>query len=98
GDVLDGGDGFDTSMISFRHRGSALNLDLSVAADTGAAIAAASGGSYSNIEQFAVRGTDFGDTLTGSAGNDIFHGGGGADLLEGRDGADQLIGGAYTVN
>ncbi|MCS6627121.1 hypothetical protein N0B44_29830 [Roseibacterium beibuensis] len=98
GDILDGGDGIDTAVINFRHRGSALQLDLSAAPDTGAAIAAASGGSYSNIELFTVRGTDFGDALIGSAENNVFYGGAGADLLEGRDGVDQLIGGVNGIN
>jgi Ca2+-binding RTX toxin-like protein len=98
GDIIDGGDGSDRAEVNFRWAAQALNLDLSGADPIGDVIAAASGGSYVNVELYTVRGTGFDDTLIGSAAADIFHGAEGSDQLEGRDGNDVLIGSVHAHN
>ncbi len=56
--------------------------------------AGASGEMYTlvNDEQHVI-GSDFSDTLTGNAGDNILFGGDGADVLDGAAGEDTLIGG-----
>lgn len=58
--------------------------------------------SYSNIEQFSITGTTYGDelyggslddSLSGGNGNDILRAGAGGDLLQGNNGNDILDGG-----
>jgi len=92
GDTADGGDGDDRLIVSFVGRGSGITLDLSGGAE--AALEAASGGAYANFERYHVTGTNFGDTITGDAGNNDIWGLAGDDTLNGgAAGADFLLGG-----
>ncbi len=105
GDIADGGDGNDRLIVSFVGRGSGVTVDLSGGAET--ALEAASGGSFSNFERYHVTGSNFGDTITGDAGDneiwglagdDILHGGAdGFDALYGGDGDDVLTAGGGSI-
>ena len=91
-DIADGGDGNDRLIVSFVGRGSGVTIDLSGGAE--AALEAASGGSFSNFERYHVTGSNFGDTITGDAGNNEMWGLDGDDILSGgADGLDVLYGG-----
>ncbi|QKE65572.1 matrixin family metalloprotease [Aquipseudomonas campi] len=89
--VLDGGDGNDT--LSYRHatQGVSVSLALSGAQDTGG-----SGSdtllSFENLNgsQYddSLIGTAAANTLSGDLGNDILDGGAGADQMAGGDGND----------
>ena len=87
GDVLEGGDGIDT--VSYEYSNDAVAVDLGAGNGSGGD---AEGDTLSGIE--AVVGSDYGDTLSGSAGADTLSGGAGDDRLQGGDGRDQLEGGA----
>jgi len=85
-DSLIGGGGFDVASYQFAAAG--LRASLSA---PGTNTGAAAGDSYSGIE--GLRGSEFDDTIIGSAGGDFLHGGAGADTLSGGDGDDTLEGG-----
>ena len=100
GDIADGGDGVDLLFVTFDGLSGPLVIDLSTGGQ--AALAAASGGTFTNFERFSLHGTASADTITGDAnsnnlwgrgGNDVIRGGDGNDLLGGNDGDDQLFGG-----
>ena len=78
-DILDGGTGIDTALYESATGGVTVNLSVAVAQNTGAA------GLDTLVSIENVRGSNFGDRLTGNGGN---------NLLEGRDGNDVLAGGA----
>ncbi|MGJ8528309.1 hypothetical protein [Maritalea sp.] len=95
-DQIDGGDGVDLVDYSLSSDGVSVNL----LAGSGSGGDAA-GDSFANIE--SVKGSLFGDTLTGDGnsnyldgqdGNDVVHGGAGNDVLLGGTGNDQLNGDA----
>ncbi|WP_343525506.1 cadherin domain-containing protein [Sphingomonas sp.] len=88
-DVMDGGDGIDTA--DYHASTAAITVDLQ--AGTGAG-GLAGGDTLNSIEH--VIGTDFNDTLKGSAADETLEGGAGDDLLSGGAGADTLDGGAGT--
>ena len=94
-DVVDGGFGNDHLDLTFIGRSSGLTLDM-----TGglAALGAASGGSFTNVERITVRGSNHADVMTGSAGVETLFGGAGADTINGGDGNDVLIGATYAHN
>jgi len=86
-DTLNGGDGTDT--VSYEGAGSAVTVNLlNIDNNTGIA----EGDRYISIEH--ILGSDYADTLTGNASNNILSGGEGADTLNGGGGADTLEGGA----
>ncbi|MDR6633881.1 Ca2+-binding RTX toxin-like protein [Phyllobacterium sp. 1468] len=94
-DTLSGGAGIDT--VGYASATGAVNVNLLTNLVTGAAGADVISG-FENIV-----GSDFGDTLTGNAGdnmifglggNDTINGGDGNDYIEGVSGADTLTGGA----
>jgi Ca2+-binding RTX toxin-like protein len=85
-DTFDGGDGFDLVSYKYSVR-PALSVDLSRSFDDPNSF----GDIFISIE--GVIGTDFNDTLFGTAGADLLRGEGGDDNLVGRGGADILIGG-----
>ena len=88
-DQIDGGDGYDT--VSYQHSSAAVTIDLAANSFHGGD---AEGDTIANIE--AIEGSDgFGDTLSGTEGDDIpLYGLGGNDVLDGRGGDDHLFGGA----
>ncbi|RZJ97842.1 MAG: calcium-binding protein [Brevundimonas sp.] len=94
-DVVDGGQGNDLLDLTFIGRTSGLTLDM-----TGglAALNAASGGSFSNVERFIVRGSNHVDNISGSTAADTIYGGEGGDTINGGDGNDTLIGATYGLN
>lgn len=49
---------------------------------------------WTAADRLRIQGSDFSETLTGSAKRDIIVGGGGADTIRGRGGADIIAGGA----
>ncbi|SJZ85215.1 hypothetical protein [Consotaella salsifontis] len=82
--------GFD--MIDFyrdARYGGTSGVTVDLAAGTGT-------DGFGNVESFSnidgVRGTDFNDVLTGSAGANTLDGAGGADLMRGLAGDDVLVG------
>ncbi|MFN4171272.1 MAG: calcium-binding protein, partial [Pseudorhodobacter sp.] len=92
-DTIDGGGGFDRVRYDRREATSGVTVDLAAGTATGAVNNVAFSQTLISIED--VRGTnDFGDHLTGSAGNNRLDGRGGNDTLMGGGGNDTLIGGA----
>jgi len=85
-DSLDGGDGVD--IASYQDAGQFVRVDL---ADSANNTGDATGDTYVSIE--AVRGSEFGDELTGDASANSLHGLGGDDVLSGAAGDDDLRGG-----
>jgi Ca2+-binding RTX toxin-like protein len=94
GDSADGGIGNDTVEVNFRGRTTALTLDMS--AGSAAALTAASGGTYVNVERFDVVGTLFNDVITGGADSSILYGEAGEDRVDGGGGNDSVTGSAFT--
>ncbi|WP_296169951.1 calcium-binding protein, partial [uncultured Brevundimonas sp.] len=94
GDSADGGIGTDTVEVNFRGRTTALNLNMS--ADAAAALGAASGGTYTNVERYDVVGSLFNDTITGGNDASILYGEAGEDQIDGGGGNDNVAGGAFT--
>jgi Ca2+-binding RTX toxin-like protein len=80
-DVINGGSGIDTAAYS--ESSAAVTIDLSVAFANGGH---ATGDTLSGIEN--VRGSDFGDTLSGDGGANTLAGGMGTDVLKGNGDAD----------
>ena len=84
-DHFDGGIGFDT----VDYRGSTAGVILTMATiGTGGD---AAGDTYVSIER--LYGTDFNDTINGSAGNEFLYGEGGNDTINGGAGIDRIYGG-----
>jgi Ca2+-binding RTX toxin-like protein len=88
GDVLVGGGGFDTASYETATTGVKASLATPKAANDASAGDSA-GDLYSGIE--ALRGSDFGDELTGDASDDQLHGGKGDDELRGALGDDIYV-------
>jgi Ca2+-binding RTX toxin-like protein len=86
--TLDGGTGNDTASYLFA--GAAVTVSLAAAG------AQATGGSGSDtlISIERLEGSNFNDSLTGTAGADTLLGGEGNDTLNGGAGADSLVGGS----
>ncbi|MBV4475773.1 beta strand repeat-containing protein [Pseudomonas botevensis] len=80
--ALDGGTGLD--MVSYENSDSAVTIDLKTKVNGGDA----AGDTYTGIEIF--QGSQFADTLSGSAGYDNLIGGAGADVIDGREGIDTV--------
>lgn len=85
-DLIDGGDGLDVVDYSGTTSGGiTVNLGSGFA----------SGGSDVGVDSLVsiefVHGTVFGDTLTGSSGDNIFKSGGGSDLMTGGGGNDLYV-------
>ncbi|HEV7323830.1 MAG TPA: calcium-binding protein [Bosea sp. (in: a-proteobacteria)] len=92
-DVLDGGSGVDTAAYVNSTAGVVVNLTTNTASGGDA-----TGDIISNFED--VFGSNFADSITGSAGNNMLRGRGGNDTLSGMAGDDTLYGGngADTLN
>jgi len=85
GDVLDGGGG--TDFADYAGASIGLTVDLATpSANTGES----AGDSYNSIE--GIIGTDFDDTLSGNANDNIIYGGNGTDRIYGQDGDDTIYG------
>lgn len=95
-DTLDGGAGSDWVLYNADPNSVTINLQTGQATDgwNGAAGLLALGGTDTlrNIEN--AEGSDFNDTIIGSAGDNQLVGRAGSDALFGADGNDSLVGGA----
>ena len=86
-DFIDGGDGaLDTVDYSSSTSGVTVDLAAGTASD-------GFGGTDTLVGIEAVVGSDFDDTLTGDAGNNVLDGGDGNDTIDGGAGDDTLDGG-----
>lgn len=93
-DVIDGGDGIDSAILTFRGRGEMVALDLS--AERAINILYSGGiavGSVTSIERLTYWGGDSGNNIVGTSGYDSLFGGSDKDTLIGGLGDDQLTGG-----
>ena len=90
--VRGGGAGWDTVAYS-DDDDAAVGIVVSFSAAGTATVFDWSGGTDSLFGTERVRGTDFADTMTGSAGRQSLSGEGGNDTLSGGDGDDELEGG-----
>ncbi len=86
-DTIDGRGGFD--VVNFPSAKVAVTVDLG----KGTALDG-KGGTDTLLNIEGVRGTGFGDSLTGSSADNWLFGGGGNDMLSGGAGNDTLVGGA----
>ena len=86
-DLINGGDGTDTAAYDFATAAVTVSLAVTTAQNTGGD----GTDTLSNIEN--LRGSGFGDTLTGNTGNNDIQGRDGNDTLLGGSGADTLVGG-----
>ncbi|TRZ56060.1 MAG: hypothetical protein D4S02_16520, partial [Rhodocyclaceae bacterium] len=87
-DVIDGGTGFDYASYRSATAGVVVDLVAGTATDgitTGGVVGV---DTLINIE--GVLGSDFDDTMTGGAGNEVFQGRKGADVIDGGDGVDEV--------
>ena len=91
-DTVDGGDGFDRLRYN-RDGAGPVNVDL----EAGIAQVTWDGFQFtqtiSNIEWVRGSNSDVGDTLSGSAANELLDGYDGDDSIDGRGGNDELYGG-----
>ncbi|MBT9100003.1 hypothetical protein KFZ76_20080 [Methylovulum psychrotolerans] len=87
-ELFNGGNGEDLVNLSFSSAGATVNLGLSTAQDKGAGFT----NTFLSIEDLI--GSNYGDTLTGSAAANALFGMNGNDTLNGGDGNDTLNGGA----
>jgi Ca2+-binding RTX toxin-like protein len=85
-DALNGGDGFD--LANYAASPAAVTIDLGAGTASGGD---ADGDVLTGIE--AVRGSAFGDVITGDAGPNLLESGGGNDVIHGGAGNDILISG-----
>ena len=92
-DTLDGAAGID--LIDFRDGTAGITFTLTQSSSNTVFNASAAGlgtDTYKNFE--GVIGTNFNDTLNGSASNDVLRGEGGNDVINGNGGNDTITGGA----
>ena len=85
-DHLDGGEGVD--QVSYALSNAGVNVNLATGQASGGH---AQGDTVLNFEH--VIGSNYNDTLAGTAGSDTLDGGSGNDYIYGSDGADSLVGG-----
>jgi Ca2+-binding RTX toxin-like protein len=82
-DRYDGGDGIDTA--SYAAAADAVIVSLATGGSGGEAF----GDTFVSIE--CLKGSNFGDTLTGDGNGNVISGGKGADVLAGGAGADDFV-------
>jgi Ca2+-binding RTX toxin-like protein len=103
-DTIDGGVGTDTLIVDYSSNTSGNVIDSSVGSNgsggfNGYFYAGNNNAigydqvSFSNIEQFQITGTGYGDTITTGGGNDTVNGGAGNDSIDGGAGNDSINGG-----
>ena len=80
--ALDGGTGLD--VVSYESSESGVTIDLKTNVNAGDA----AGDTFVGVEIF--QGSNFSDTLSGTALNDNFIGGSGADVIDGREAIDTV--------
>ncbi|WKV85251.1 hypothetical protein LJJ44_04085 [Pseudomonas sp. B24_DOA] len=80
--ALDGGTGLD--VVSYESSESGVTIDLKTNVNAGDA----AGDTFVGVEIF--QGSNFADTLSGTALNDNFVGGSGADVIDGREAIDTV--------
>ncbi len=85
GGSFDGGAGTDTIDYSNAGAGATVNLNLATAQAAGVNVGAIA---ISHVEN--IVGTDFSDTLTGNASDNVFEGGRGNDVIDGGGGNDTV--------
>lgn len=88
-DRLEGGEGIDLVSYATSDVGVTVNLDIRVRQETGHGF-----DSIKDVEN--IEGSNFGDTLTGNALDNVIIGNGGADTFFGLIGNDTLIAGVGT--
>lgn len=86
-DILNGGAGLDTADYSTNSQGVIVDLSTGEAEETGDSI---SDDTLISIEN--VRGSAYGDTITGNNENNVLEGGAGADVIHGGAGDDVIYG------
>ncbi|MBD2571306.1 beta strand repeat-containing protein [Anabaena lutea] len=93
--TVDGGAGIDTLRADYSqfNNGIGINLGFWYRTEIYSNSSTIPLLDYTNIEQFQVTGTQYGDLLFGSDRNDILNGAGGNDALVGGAGYDYLNGG-----
>ena len=84
-DALDGAGGIDTA--SYANASGGVNVNLG----SGLALGADGDDTLANIEN--AIGSQFGDTLNGSGGDNVLEGLGGNDIIQGQGGNDTIYGG-----
>lgn len=93
-DRITGSNAFD--VVTYLESPRGVTVDLQSGAVSGGE------GNDTLVSIEGVDGSEFADTLSGSAGNDAFQGNGGADTIDGRTGDDVVIffsaGGGVTVD
>lgn len=82
-DSMDGGGG--TDLVDYVGSTTAVQVDFLTGVGTGGQ---AKGDTYTSIE--SIRGSVFGDVITGSGKNELFIGYSGADIIDGGDGTDTI--------
>ena len=90
-DLLDGGDGFD--RVEYNDPTSGVTVDLRIQGEGQAQLISQEQGSDILISIERVRGSAFGDTLTGNSGENWLFGEGGNDSISGEGGVDFILGG-----
>ena len=97
-DLLDGRGGWDRASYQFSSTGVVVNLSQSTASKDGVLISGSGTSAVYGVDTLynieEVRGSEFGDSLTGDALANTLEGRGGDDILTGGDGADRLLGGS----
>jgi Ca2+-binding RTX toxin-like protein len=87
-DVIDGGAGSDT--VSYAGNSESVAIDLSQSGQQYTGVA----GKDALIDVENVVGSNYRDTIKGSAGNNVLNGGAERDWISGGGGADTLVGGS----
>jgi len=88
-DTIDGGDGYDT--VSYDFNGAAGPVTFTSTGPSGTQIDPLGGtDTFTNIEDFHIFGSNYGDTLTGDSGRNFIMGNGGNDTLTGGGGGDSF--------
>jgi Ca2+-binding RTX toxin-like protein len=91
-DVIDGGDGVDTVQVAFANFSVSINLGIT----TQQAFASGLTLTIKNVER--LYGGDYGDKLTGDAGDNVIGGNNGDDIIDGGAGQDTVYMRGYAEN